>query len=265
VDSGAGRRVAAVLEEAGKWTWSDPMQKEMQLTELVERLKEAAGQNLSAVVLYGSGADHEFHEKHSDLNVLCLLEQIGGAELKNLQPVSRWWWRKGHPPPLVFTLVELKHSSDVFAIELLDMKRHHRMLLGADFFTSLDVPMTLHRLQVKRELRISVIRLREAYLRSRDRRTELVELMIASASSFAALFRHCLIALGREAPDSRRGAVGRSGALLGIDSGAFLQVLDIREGKRNFEALDSGHTFAGYLDVLTRVAEEIDRRFAALQ
>jgi len=63
----------------------------------------------------------------------------------------------------------LRHSADVFAIELLDMKQHRRMLLGEDFFDSVDVPMTLHRLQVERGLRTGVIRLRQAFLRSRRR------------------------------------------------------------------------------------------------
>ena len=97
------------------------MHREKELNELVARLQEAAGANIQAVVLYGSAADHEFHEAHSDLNVLCLLKGIAGAELAKLQPVGFWWWRKVHPSPLVFTLEELRHSADVFAIELLDI------------------------------------------------------------------------------------------------------------------------------------------------
>ena len=110
-DSGAAHRVAAVRGEVGKRSGAGRMDKEKQLNELVGRLKSSAGQNLCAVVLYGSAADHEFHETHSDLNVLCLLERTSWTQLKDLQPVSRWWWRKGHPPPLVFTMDELKHSN----------------------------------------------------------------------------------------------------------------------------------------------------------
>ena len=57
--------------------------------------------------------------------------------------------------------------------------------------------------------------------------------MIASASTFAALFRHSLIALGEPAPDSRRGALDQLGEQgSGFDSAAFHAVLDLREGKR---------------------------------
>jgi len=240
------------------------MNRENDLRELVERLQQVVGANLTALVLYGSSAaDQEFREEHSDLNVLCLLQRLDAGELKKLQPVGLWWWRKGHPTPLVFTLPELQESADVFAIELLDMKQRHRMLLGDDFLLRFEVPMALHRSQVERELRTNVIRLRQAFLRSRGRRPELSELMIASASTFAALFRHALIALGEPAPESRRETLDRLAAKLRFDPGAIHAVLDIRDGKRQPGEVDIEQTFASYLDIVSRVAEEMDRRLAA--
>jgi len=224
-------------------------------------LKEAAGENLRAVVLYGSAVDHDSRE-HSDLNVLCLLHRLEGADLESLRPAGLWWWQKGHPPPLVFTLEELRNSADVFAIELLDMRARHRMLAGADFFAELEVPMALHKLQVERELRTSVIRLRQSLLRSRGRRSELAELLIASASSFGTLFRHALIALGQEAPDSVREAADRLARLLALEAAPFHRVVDLREGKSAGGELNLEHVLESYLDLVTKVAEEIDRRLA---
>lgn len=239
------------------------MHREKDLRELVRRLAEVAEANLVAVVLYGSAADHEFHEGHSDLNVLCLLQHSTGVDLARIQPVGLWWWRKGHPAPLVFTLQELRDSADVFAIELLDIKQRHVMLMGDDFLSGLEVPMSQHRLQVERELRTSVIRLRQAFLRSRGRRDEIAELMTASAATFAALFRHSLIALGQAAPDTRREAADQLAAKLGLDLAPFHVVLDLREGKRSAADRNPEQTFAAYLDAVTRVAEEMDRRLAA--
>src|SRR5271167_1649380 len=103
---------------------------EAKLSEFVGRLKSAAADNLKAVVLYGSAVTGEFAEKHSDINILCLVERAGTAELERLHDPSRWWMKQGSAVPLVFTLDELARSADVFAIEMLDMKRHHRMLFG---------------------------------------------------------------------------------------------------------------------------------------
>jgi hypothetical protein len=237
------------------------MDREKDLNELVSRLKQAAGDNLSAVVLYGSAVDHDFQES-SDLNVLCLLNRLKASDLESLRPVGLWWWRKGHPPPLVFTLVELRNSADVFSIELLDMKTRHRMLEGADFLASLEVPMALHRLQVEREFRVNVIRLRQAFLRYRGRRSELAELLVASVSSFGALFRHALITLGHEAPDSLRAAGDQLLGLLALDAAPFHRVLDLREGKSSAGEADMERVFEKYLDLVMTVAEEIDRHLA---
>ena len=146
---------------------------EKDLSELVEKLKHAAGANLRSVVLYGSAASGEFHPKHSDLNVLCVLERLDAAELARLNPAAAWWERKGHPAPLVFTLEELRRSADVFAIELLDIEASRRVLFGEDVFTGLEVPMSLHHQQVERELHTNLIRLRQAYLAApRDTKTQ---------------------------------------------------------------------------------------------
>ncbi len=235
---------------------------EAALRELVERLQAAVGDNLIAVVLYGSAANPEFHEEHPEFNVLCLLGRLDGNELTTVLPVAGWWRKKGHPAPLVFTLDELRASADIFAIELVDMKRHHRVLWGNDFLESFEVPMTLHRLQVEREMRTSVIRLRQLFLESRGRRDELAALMIASASTFATLFRHSLIALGETAPDSRRLAADRLAQRVGFDPAAFHLVLDLREGKRGKRDINAEAAFAAYLNTVTQVADAIDRLLA---
>ena len=237
------------------------MDRDKDLNELVARLKQTAGQNLQGVVLYGSAVDHDFRE-HSDLNVLCLLHRLQSANLEELRPVGLWWWRKGHPPPLLFTLAELRNSADVFSIELLDMKSRHRMLEGADFFAELEVPMGGHKLQVEREWRTNVIRLRQSFLRWGGRRTELEQLLIASASSFGTLFRHALIALHEEAPNSSRDAATRLAKLVSADASAFQRILDLREGKSAGGELSLESLLASYLDLVSKVAEEMDRRLA---
>lgn len=240
------------------------MDREKDLSELVTRLRQSAGANLRAVVLYGSAAAHDFRE-HSDLNVLCVLHHLKGADVESLRVVGLWWWRKGHPPPLLFTLEELRDSADVFAIELLDMKAQHRMLAGDDFFAQLEVPMVQHKLQVERELRTNVIRLRQSLMRWRGRRSELAELLIASASSFGTLFRHALIALGQGAVITAREAADQLMMLFTLNAAPFHAVLDLREQKCSEGELNLEKLVMSYLDLVTNIAEEIDRRFAEEQ
>jgi hypothetical protein len=57
---------------------------EKDLTDLVTKLKDAAGSNLVSVILYGSAATGEFHAGHSDLNILCLMQSLGREDLSKL-------------------------------------------------------------------------------------------------------------------------------------------------------------------------------------
>ena len=236
---------------------------EQNLTDLVTRLKNAAGGNLLSAVLYGSAATEEFHPGHSDLNVLCIMQSLGKDDLSKLHAASAWWVKKGHPAPLFFTLDELHHSADIFAIELLDMKAAHRVLHGEDVIASLHVPMHLHRAHVERELRNNTLRLRQRYLMHPADSRKTLALMTSSISTFAALFRHALIALGEEPPPSKRATVDRLGSVLGFDPSPFHTVFDIREGHKRERDVDVQATFDSYLDRVARVAEEIDLRLAA--
>ena len=239
------------------------MRAEQNLTDLVTRLKNAAGSNLLSVILYGSAATEEFHPGHSDLNVLCIMQSLGRDDLNKLHAASAWWAKKGHPAPLFFTLNELHHSADVFAIELLDIKAAHRVLHGEDVIASLHVPMDLHRLHVERELRNNMLRLRQHYMMHPVDSRKTLELMPSSISTFAALFRHALIALGEDPPPSKRSTMDRLGSVLGFDPSPFHTIFEIREGHKRERDVDVQATFDAYLDRVVKVTEEIDRRLAA--
>jgi predicted nucleotidyltransferase len=233
---------------------------EAKLTELVSRLQSAAKENLKAVVLYGSAVTGEFRAGYSDLNVLCVVEHAGSADLEHLHAPADWWVRQGNHPPLVFTLEELQRSADVFAIELLDIKHHHRMLFGEDFLGNFEVPMHLHRLQVERELRTDWLRLRQVVVAAPLSYKAHLAIMSQSLSAFCALFRHALIALGQPAPATKREAVTAMAALSGADPSAFHAMLDLREGKRKARSVDVEASLHAYLEFVEVVTNEMDRR-----
>ena len=238
------------------------MAAERDLADLVSKLKNDAGGNLLSLILYGSAATDEFHEGHSDLNILCVMQHLGRHDLAALHDTSRWWVKKGNPAPLFFTLDELHHSADIFAIELLDMKAAHRVLHGEDVIAPLDVPLEFHQRQVERELRNNTLRLRQHYVRHPTDARRTLELMTSSISTFAALFRHAVMALGEEPPSAKRDAVQRLANALGFDPSPFDTIFAIREGRQRARDVDALATFEAYLDRISKVTEEMDRRLA---
>jgi hypothetical protein len=235
------------------------------LDELVQKLKAAAGDNLKAVILYGSAAMEEFHAKHSDLNILCLVEKTGAAHLEALHGPVEWWIRRGQRPPLVFTLDELRRSADIFTIELLDMKSRHRMLYGEKVLAEISVPLHYHSVQVERELRTDWLRLRQAILAAPKKPKVYLELMVSSFSAFAALFRHALIALGEAPAENKREAIDRIAQFAGADPAGFHTILGVREGKVKERDIGIEKTLDQYFAFVGAVTDKFDRQLDAKQ
>ncbi len=230
------------------------------LDEFVQKLKSAAADNLKSVILYGSAATDEFHAKHSDLNVLSVLKVSDAAQMERLHEPVKWWIRNGHRPPLVFTLDELTRSADIFTIELLDMKSHHRILFGEDVLAGISVPLRYHSIQVERELRTDWLRLRQAMLVAPKKPKVYLGLMVSSFSTFAALFRHALIALGEVPAASKREAIERIAKFAAADPAGFHAILDFREGKRAERDIDVEATLNQYFAFVDAVTDKFDRQ-----
>jgi hypothetical protein len=238
---------------------------ESKLAELVDRLKNAAGANLQSVVLFGSAVTGEFREGHSDLNILCLLEHATTNELSPLCATIGWWIAEGNPAPLVFTYDELTRSAHLSAIEMFDLKSHHRILFGPDWLESFRPPLHLHRLQVERQLHRERLRLRQALLAAPDKRKAQWAVMLSSASRFCTLFRHAIMAAGEPQPNTKREAVTAMAAWTGADPSGFEAVLDYREGKRTRRKIDLEAALHAYVEFVTLAANETTRRFADLR
>jgi predicted nucleotidyltransferase len=233
------------------------------LDELVQKLKAAAADNLKAVILYGSAATEEFHSKHSDLNILCVLDRADAAHLEALHSPVEWWIRRGQRPPLVFTLEELRRSADIFTIELLDMKSHHRILYGENVLEGISVPLHYHSIQVERELRTDWLRLRQAILAAPKKPKVYLQLMVSSFSAFAALFRHALIALGEAPAETKREAIDRIAQFAGADPAGFHTILEVREGKLKERDIDAEKTLNRYFAFVEAVTDKFDRQLDA--
>jgi predicted nucleotidyltransferase len=228
------------------------------LAELVNRLKEAAGKNLESVLLYGSAARGHYKPGASDINILCTLVTMDLHELQLLAPVVHWWTRdEKEPAPLFFLTEELHRSTDVFAIESLDLKRAHRVLYGKDPIADLNVPMNLHRVQVERDLRLLLLRLRQHALLAGKNELEYTGILKRCDSSSLVLLRHTLLAFGEEPPSEHALLFERIAALTGADAHAFQDVHDFREGHKLDK--DPFQIYDHYIRALEKVITAMDR------
>src|SRR5947207_4679818 len=203
------------------------------LQRLVTDLCATHGENLESITLYGSNAAGKQTDAHSDHNVLVVLRRIELDDLRRSQKATRAWKDAGQPPPVFFTVDELKRAADVFPIEFLQMEKARKTLYGSDPFEFVEISRANLRHQTEYELRTKLIRLRRLYIRASTSVEKLSALMSDSLASFAALFGGLLILLGQEPPIAKADAVHATVRVLELDAAPFDRILDLRTGKRS--------------------------------
>jgi predicted nucleotidyltransferase len=231
---------------------------EDKLLELVDRLKQAEGERLRSVILYGSAAAGEHNEHFSDLNVLCVLTRVSPHELKDAEPIFKWWRGQGNPSPLLLSEEELRTSTDCFPIEFEDMKERRRVLHGPDLIQDLVIDRTFYRAQVEMELRSKLLRLRQKAAEVLFEKAALLRLMIDSVPNFLVLARHALIISGMPSGWRKREIV-RHLPDIGADGTPFDTLLDLRDQSKLARDVDPDALFASYLKQIEALVGHVDR------
>lgn len=230
---------------------------EQELQNFTARLRDVAGDNLVSLILYGSAASGEA-DAYSDLNLLCVLRDLSFSHLASLSKVVESWTRKNQRLPLFISEKELKSSTDVFAIELLDIRQHHKLLFGKDLLKDLEIPMGSHRAQLEYELREKLILLRQRLLLVAGDDARILDLLLHSFPAFITLFRHLLIAQGKPAPATKSEAVQMLLAQSGSDAELFQQLLQARTEPKSATRLNARAAAQQYLAFAERLTEMVD-------
>jgi len=228
------------------------------LDQLVDKLRKALGPDLISVVLYGSAASGNHHGKYSDYNVLCVLSQITPAQLRATEPIFRWWREQGNPAPLLLTDLEVRTSTDCFAIEFHDIREQHQILYGADVVSGLTIDDCFYRGQVEHDLRAKLLRLRQKASGILSDKDILCRLLVDSISTFCVLFRHALILHGVEGPSRKRDIIERARERFGIDAAPFLTLLDLREERAKAKDVEPEALLAVYMNEIGKVIGAVD-------
>jgi hypothetical protein len=230
---------------------------EDKLTELVDRLRGAHQAKLVSVILYGSAAAGDHHEKFSDLNVMCVLTQVTPPELEGSEPLFKWWRDLGNPAPLLMSELEVKTSTDCFPIEFHDMQERRRVLYGKDVIDGLVIDRSFYRAQVEHELRAKLLRLRQKAAGVLGDKPALLRLMIESVSTFCVLARHALLLSGVADSGLKRETVAKLREV-GLEAPAFETLLDIRSQKKKPGDVEAVALFSGYLKQIEAIVAHVD-------
>lgn len=228
------------------------------LGHFVETLKERFHRDLHCLAVYGPVLRGEFNPKLSEVNVLVVLRQLGSPELKRLVEPVQLARRELLLEPLVFSLEDLRRSTDVFALRVLECQRRYQVLAGEDLLGTLFVSSEHVRLACEMEAKRIVLRLRQLYLVRPGLRPAWQEALVDNLRPLLRILSFCLELAGRTPPNSVNELLEQAQEAIGLDEGVLRRVLALRYEHRT-EHRELEQLFEDYLENAVRLASFVDR------
>lgn len=211
------------------------------LNSFIEQLKSGLGQNLQSVFLYGSAVSGEYTKRHSDVNILIILNRLDMPALKIIAGIKKKAAFRDIAP-LVFAEDYLNSSLDTFPIEFLDIKENYSHLYGEDCLKGLKIDLRNLRHQCEWELKSKIIQLQKFYINSGGKHKALQQFLLKSLPSFTVIFKNIQ-------------------RLKNIDGNLDQDVLnELRQARIfNRKIKDIQGTFEKFLSMLYRLSDAVDR------
>jgi len=132
------------------------------LDEWVQYTKQAFGDDLVSIVLFGSAAEGRMRLV-SDVNAIVVVKRFVPRELDGMRESTRSAYASIRLRTMFLLESEIAEVSESFAVKFSDVGRRHRVLWGKDVFASLQVPRQAICANVRQTLMNLMLRLRERY------------------------------------------------------------------------------------------------------
>jgi predicted nucleotidyltransferase len=214
----------------------------------------ALGAGYSAL-LYGSAARGDYLPGRSNINLMLVLDDPSPARLRGLAPAFAAWRKSAAEPPLLISRAEWARASDVFPIEITDMRAGYQVLRGADPLGDARVQPRDLRQALERELRGKLLRLRQGYAAAGGDGKGLGDLATGSVATILVLLRSLLTLAGRPVPASPVSLATEAAGLIGIAAGSLTTPVE-RRAERGWRC--TPQEFEQYLHAVSRAAEYAD-------
>jgi predicted nucleotidyltransferase len=150
------------------------------LDAFVESVKQTFGDDLRAIVLYGSAAEGRMRAT-SDVNLIVVLHRLDQQKANGLREPFRFAQAAIDLKVMFLLDGEIGDAAEEFAQKFADVRRRHVVLFGDDPFAALDIPRAALVRRVQQMLLNLTLRLREMYV-ERSLRAEQAALTLAEVT-----------------------------------------------------------------------------------
>jgi len=227
--------------------------------DFADRLSTALGDNLQSITVVGSSLTEDFRAGQSDINTVLVLGGQTLASLNAVASLAKPMSRKKISPPLLMTQSYIERSQDVFGVEFLDFQLAHETIMGDDPFASLKFDKKDVRLQCERELKATLIRLRQGYIAAAANKKLVRDILISTAKSMATLLRAMLWLKDTDRTARAVATFSSAADEFSIDTNPLTSANKWRHEKVRLSETEMENTFESVYSVIDQLADIVDK------
>jgi predicted nucleotidyltransferase len=231
------------------------------INKFADQIYKQLGENLKSIVLYGSAASARFLPGKSDINLLIVLDKVELGSLIDIGTVVAGYRKHRFADPVVVDAEYIDRSGDVFPIEFKDAKLEHKLIYGGDPLAKLEIKPKDLRLQLERELKQNLLRLRQMLIRDPGISSRFIEDLAQAGKSVAAHLRAVAMLMPGAEKDANRPPVDKVEKLVGANLPAIRWMIELKDQKsapKKPEVLNILPTLLDELGHLVRWVDELE-------
>ncbi len=223
-----------------------------------EKLTAELGGNLKSITVVGSSLTGEFRPGKSDVNTVLVLGERPLDALGGIAALAKPMHKMRISAPLLMTKSYIESSRDVFGVEFLDFQQTHKTVLGEDPFAGLEFEKKDIRLQCERELKATLIRLRQGFISAAGNRGLVRDILVSTAKGMAPLLRGMLWLKDSERPVLTDATFAKAAEAFSVNAHGLLAASRWRHEKTRPGETDIQSTFEAVYAAVDRLAVVVD-------
>ncbi|MDF0644390.1 MAG: hypothetical protein P0111_10185 [Nitrospira sp.] len=194
-------------------------------------VKQAFGERVEGLLIYGSAVRGEFLPGRSNLNMLLLMTSYDAAMLRAYAPLHKRWSKEQIVVPLFLAEQELNGLSALFPLEFLEIQDCHRVLGGRDPFVGYHINRDRLGDQVLQGFVGHVLRLRQRFAEAGGADDAVTILLPLSVTSVIPLLRGLQRLLNRPVSTHSDAAISDMAEHFKIDLQGLRDALALKRGQ----------------------------------
>jgi len=225
----------------------------------IEKLLDLHKENVKMISLYGSAAGIDYRPKVSDINLLCIFEDVNFDVLKKSLKLVSWGISKRIAAPLFLSSEYIRSSLDVFPMEFLEMKENYILLYGEDLLDGLHIESKNIRLFCEEQIKGKLIRIRQAYLEIGLKKKGMEALLKESLNGLIPAFRNILRLKGMVPPIDKEKILSDLSYTFGLEKNIFLDILRGKKNDKKIRPRNIEHYMERFIEQIKRLSLIVDK------